>query len=126
MPEGRRRLDSGYGPPGGLLGGHNPKTKTDSQERCITCISVHDLYEMHQICIKSVIDVQSQKALSVKKSRPKSHRTVCRKGMHERPDTVSNLKQRRTRLPANKEYQTRDLRHGCQGSITITYPIMEE
>jgi hypothetical protein len=126
MPEGRTKCELGHGPPGGVPEGHNPKTKADLQERCITCISVHDLHEMHQICIKSVIDVQSQKALSVKKSRPKSHRAVCRKGMHERPDTVSNLKQRRTRLPANKEYQTRDLRHGCQGSITITNPIMEE
>jgi hypothetical protein len=126
MPEGRTKCELGHGPPGGVPEGHNPKTKADLQERCIKRISVYDLYEMHQVSFKGVLDVQNQKALSVKESKFESHRTMCRRGMHERPDTVSNLKQRRTRLPANKEYQTRDLRHGCQGSVTITNPIMEE
>ena len=126
MPEGRRRFELGYSPPGGLPGGHNPELQADPQDSYITRLSVNELYEMHPIRMKGVIDAQNQKALSAKESRFESHRTMCRRGMHERPDIITNLKQGRVRFPAKQLYQQRDLRHGCQGSIAITNPIMEE
>ena len=126
MPEGRRRFESGYGTPGGLPGGHNPKPKADPQDSYISHILVDNLYEMHLNNTKCLYKVSDEPILSARVSRSESHRTMCRRGMHERPDIVSNFNQRRTRLPANKEYQTRDRRHGGQGSVTITNPIMEE
>ena len=128
MPEGRQRFELGYSPPGGLPGGHNPnpKAKEDPQERYIKSILVESLYEMHLINTKCLSSISVGSILSDKGSRSESHRTMCRRGMHERPDIVSNFNQRRTRLPANKEYQTRDQRHGGQGSVTTTNPIMEE
>ena len=127
MPEGKRRFESGYGPPGGLPGGHNPKAKEDPQERYIKSILVESLYEMHLINTKCLSSISVGSILSDKGSRSESHRTMCRRGMHERPDIVSNLKQSRIRFPAKQLYQQRDRRHGSQGSITITTnPIMEE
>ena len=126
MPEGRRRFELGYGPPGGLPGGHNPKAKAGPQERYITCILVDDLYLMHLINTKCLSRISVESILSTKGSKSESHRTMCRRGMHERPDIVSNFNQSRIRVPAKQLYQQRDLRHGCQGSVTITNPIMEE
>ena len=120
MPESRTIFESGYGPPGGLPGGHNPR------ERYITRILVDNLYEMHQIDIKFLTGVQGQEALSVKEYRSESHRTMRRWGMPERSERVTNFYQSRTRFPAKQLYQQRDLRHGGQGSITINNPIMEE
>ena len=126
MPEGRRRFELGYGPPGVLPGGHNPKAKADPQERYIKCILVDGLYGMHLNNTKYLSRMSVESTLSARASRSESHRTMCRRGMHERPDIVSNFNQSRARLPANQLYQQRDLRHGGQGSITITNPIMEE
>ena len=127
MPEGRRRFGLRYGPPSGLPGAHNPKAKADPKERYITCILVDDLYEMHMNNTKCISGMSVESTLSAKVSRYESHRTVCRKGMHERPDIVTNLNQGRIRFPAKQSYQKRDRRHGGQGSITITTnPIMEE
>ena len=127
MPEGRRRFESGYGPPGGLPGGHNPKPKADPQERYITRILVDGFYGMHLINTKCFSGMSVESILSARVSRSESHRTMCRRGMHERPDIVSNFNQSRIRFPAKKSYQQRDRRHGSQGSITITTnPIMEE
>jgi hypothetical protein len=126
MPKGRRRFELGYGPPVVLPGGHNPKAKADPQERYITRILVDNMYEMHPNSIKCTYRFSAEPILSARVSRSESHRTMCRRGMHERPDIVSNFNQSRARFPANQLYQMRDLRHGCQGSITITNPIMEE
>ena len=43
----------------------------------------------------------------------------------EPPGIEITIYKSRTRKPANKRNQTRDLRHGCQGSETLTQ-IMEE
>ena len=43
----------------------------------------------------------------------------------ELPGTEITIYKSRTRKPANKRIKTRDLRHGCQGSKSLT-PIMEE
>ena len=126
MPEGRRRFESGYGPPGGLPSGHNPKAKAGSQEIYIKCILVDNLYEMHVFSTKCTCKVSFDPVSSAKVSRSESHRTMCRRGMHERPDIGTNFNQSRHRFPAKQSYQKRDLRHGGQGSITITNPIMEE
>ena len=126
MPEGRRRFESGYGPPGGLPGGHNPKPKADPQDRYILHILVDNLNEMHLNNTNRLCKISAEPILSARVSRSESHRTMCRRGMHERTDIVSNLKQGRVRFPAKQLYQQRDRRHGCQGSITITNPIMEE
>ena len=126
MPEGRRRFESGYGPPGDLPGGHNPKAKADPQERYNKCILVDGLYGMHPNNTKCLSRMSVESILSARASRSESHRTMCRRGMYERPDIVSNFNQSRIRFPAKQLYQQRDLRHGCQGSITITNPIMEE
>ena len=126
MPEGRRRFVDEYGPPGGLPGGHTPQANADPQERYIKCMLIDDLYGMHPNNTKCIYIISAEPILSARVSRSESHRTMRRRGMHERPDIVSNFNQRRTRLPANKEYQTRDQRHGGQGSVTTTNPIMEE
>ena len=126
MPEGRRRFESGYGPPGVLPGGHNPGAKADPQERYIPRILVDDLYLMHLNNTKCPSRMSVESTLSARESRSESHRTMCRRGMHERPDIVANFNQSRIRFPANQLYQQRDRRHGCQGSVTITNPIMEE
>ena len=124
MPEGSTRFVDRYGPPGDLPGGHNPKA--GSRGRCITRMLVHNLYEMHRINADTPSLVSVESILSAKISRSEPHRLTCRRGMHDRPDIVSNFNQSRIRLPANQLYQQRDLRHGGQGSITITNPIMEE
>ena len=124
MPEGSTRFVDGYGPPGDLLGGHNPER--DPRGRCITRMLVHNLYEMHRINTDTPSLVSVESILSAKISRSESHRLTCRRGMHDRPDIGTNFNQSRARLPANQLYQQRDLRHGGQGSITITNPIMEE
>ena len=124
MPEGRRRFELGYGPPGGLPGGHNPKA--GPQERYIKCILVDGLYGMHLNNTKCPSRMSVESILSARASRFESNRTMCRRGMHERPGIVSNFNQSRHRFPAKQLYQQRDLRHGCQGSVTITNPIMEE
>jgi hypothetical protein len=126
MPEGRRRFELGYGPPGGLPGGHNPKAKADPQERYIKCILVDGLYGMHLNNTKCLSRISVESILLAIVSRSESHRTMCRRGMHERPDIVLNFNQSRIRFPAKQLYQQRDRRHGCQGSVTITNPITEE
>ena len=126
MPEGRRRFESGYGPLGGLPGGHTLRPK-QVLEIYINCILVDNLYEMHLNNTKCLYKVSDQPILSANVSRSESHRMMCRRGMHERPDIVSNLNQSRIRFPAKQLYQQRDRRHGSQGSTTITTnPIMEE
>ena len=126
MPEGRQRFELGYGPPGGLPGGHNPKLQVDPQDSYITRMSVNDLYEKQINAPTGKTLIENTVTQSGMISIFESHRTMCRKGMRERPVLVTNLKQSRTRLPANKQIKTRDLRHGCQGSLTIHAPIMEE
>ena len=66
MPEGRRRFESGYGPPGGLPGGHNPKPKADPQERYITRILVDGLYGMHLINTKCFSGMSVESILSAR------------------------------------------------------------
>ena len=126
MPEGRRRFVDGYGPPGVLPGGHNPKANADPQERYIKCMLIDDLYGMHANNTKCIYRVSAEPILSARVSRSESHRTMCRRGMHERPDIGTNFNQSRIRFPAKQSYQQRDLRHGGRGSITINNPIMEE
>ena len=126
MPEGRQRFELGYSPPSGLPGGHNPKLQVDPQDRCIIRMPVNDLYEKQRNAPTGKTLIENTVTQSGMISIFESHRTMCRRGMHERPDIITNLKQGRVRFPAKQLYQQRDLRHGCQRSITITNPIMEE
>ena len=54
-----------------------------------------------------------------------SHQLITGRILPEPPDIEVAIYKSRTRLPAINQYQTRDLRHGCQGSKSLTQ-IMEE
>jgi hypothetical protein len=126
MPEGRQRFSTGNGPPGSSPGGPTPETLYDIGQS-IRCLKmVNNLYEKQRNASTGTTFIENTVTQSAMISIFESYRTMCRNGMHEHPDIVSNLKQSRTRLPANKEHQTRGLRHGCQGSVTTNNPIMEE
>ena len=126
MPEGRQRFSTGNGPPGSSPGGPTPDALDDTGQS-INCLNmVNNLHEKQRKASAGTIVIENTVTQSAKISRCESHRLTCRRGMHERPDTEVNLYQSRTRFPANQLYQQRGLRHGCQGSITTTNPIMEE
>ena len=126
MPEGRQRFSTGNGPPGSSPGGPTPDDLYDIGQsiRCLKMVS--NLYEKQVSVSTGTVFTGNLVTQSAMVSIFESHRLTCRRGMHERPDIEVNLYQSRTRLPANKEHQTRDLRHGCQGSLIIHNPIMEE
>ena len=126
MPEGRQRFSTGNGPPGSSPSGPTSDTLYDIGQsiRCLKMVS--NLYEKQRNTSTGTTFIENTITQSAMVSIFESHRTMCRKGMRERPVLVTNLKQSRTRLPANKQIKTRDLRHGCQGSLTIHAPIMEE
>ena len=126
MPEGRQRFSTGDGPPGSSPGGPTPDALYDI-EQSISCLKmVSNLYEKQVSVSTSTVFTGNLVTQSAMVSIFESHRLTCRRGMHERPDIEVNLYQSRVRLPANKQIKTRDLRHGCRGSVTITNPIMEE
>ena len=126
MPEGRQRFSTGDGPPGSSPSGPTPDTLYDIGQS-ISCLKmVSNLYEKQRNASLGTSFIENTVTQSAMVSIFESHRLTCRRGMHERPDIEVNLYQSRTRLPANKQIKTRDLRHGCQGSLTIHAPIMEE
>ena len=126
MPEGRQRFSTGNGPPGSSPGGPTPETLYDIGQS-IRCLKmVNNLYEKQRNASTGTTFIENTITQSAMVSIFELHRLTCRRGMHERADIEINLYQSRIRLPANKQIKTRDLRHGCQGSITITNPIMEE
>ena len=126
MPEGRQRFSTGNGPPGSSPGGPTPNALHDTGQS-INCLKmVNNLHEKQNKALIGTTVIANMVTQSAMISIFESHRLTCRRGMHERPDTEVNLYQSRTRLPAKQSYQQRDLRHGGQGSITITNPIMEE
>jgi hypothetical protein len=126
MPEGRQRFSTGNGPPVSSPSGPTPDTLYDIGQsiRCLKMVS--NLYEKQRNAYTGTTFIENTITQSAMVSIFESHRLTCRRGMHERPDIEVNLYQSRTRLPANKQIKTRDLRHGCQGSVTINNPIMEE
>ena len=126
MPEGRRRFSTGNGPPGCSPGGPAPDAQHDAEQSIGFLNLVNYLHEKQLNALLSTRLAENTVTQSAKISIFETHRLICRRGMHERPDIEVNLYSSRTRLPANKQIKTRDLRHGCQGSITITNPIMEE
>ena len=126
MPEGRQRFSTGNGPPGSSPGGPTPDAQYDTGQS-ISCLKmVNNLYEKQIKAFIGTTFIKNMVTQSAMASIFESHRLICRRGMHERPDIEVNLYQSRTRLPANKQIKTRDLRHGCQRSLTIHNPIMEE
>ena len=126
MPEGRQRFSTGDGPPGSSPGGPTPDTLYDIGQSISYLKMVSNLYEKQINAPAGTTFIENVVTQSAMVSIFESHRLTCRRGMHERPDTEVNLYQSRTRLPANKQIKTRDLRHGCQGSLIIHNPIMEE
>jgi len=126
MPEGRQRFSTGDVPPRCSPGGTTPDALYDIGQS-ISCLKmVNNLYEKQINALISTTCIENTVTQSAMVSIFESHRLICRRGMHERPDIEVNLYQSRTRLPANKQIKTRDLRHGCQRSLTINNPIMEE
>ena len=126
MPEGRQRFSTGNEPLGEPPGGPTPDAMYDIGQS-IRCLKmVNNLYEKQRNAPTGTKLIENTVTQSAMISIFESHRTMCRRGMHERPDIITNLKQGRVRFPAKQLYQQRDLRHGCQRSITITNPIMEE
>ena len=126
MPEGRQRFSTGYGLPGSSPGGPAPDALHDTGQS-ISCLKmVNNLYEKQINAPTGTTCIENTVTQSAMVSIFELHRLTCCRGMHERADIEINLYQSRTRLPANKQIKTRDLRHGCRGSATIHNPIMEE
>ena len=126
MPEGRQRFNTGNGPPASSPGGPTIGTKHDTGQSISCYKMVDNLYVRQTDALTGTIVTENMVTQSAMISIFESHRLICRRGMHERPDIEVNLYQSRTRLPANKQIKTQYLRHGCQGSVTINNPIMEE
>ena len=126
MPEGRQRFRTGNGPPGSTPGGPTPDAWHDAEKSDVSLKVVNYLQEKQNNSPLGTIFTGNLVTHSAMVSIFESHRLNCRRGMHERPDIEVNLYQSRTRLPANKQIKTRDLRHGCRGSVTTNNPIMEE
>jgi hypothetical protein len=126
MPKGRQRFSTGNGPSGYSPGGSTRRAIHASGQSLPTFhlkTSVNEKHINTHIC---TIDTEITSTFSARVAHFFSHRSVCPRGTHERPDIMKIIYESRTRLPANQLHQMRDLRHGCQGSITITNPIMEE
>ena len=126
MPEGRQRFSTGYGPPGSSPGGPAPDALHDTGQSISRLKKVNNLYGKQINAPTGTTCIENTVTQSAMVSIFESHQLTCRRGMHERADIEINLYQSRIRLPANKQIKTRDLRHGCQGSITTNNPIMEE
>ena len=126
MPKGRQRFSTGNGPPGDSSGGPTQRAIHASGQSLPTFNlnpSVHEKHTNTHIC---TINTELSSIFSAKVVHFFSHRSACPRGTHVRPDIVQTIYKSRPRLPANQLHQTRDLRHGGQGSITINNPIMEE
>lgn len=126
MPEGRSITGSCYSPPGELPGGHTQSYSLMNRRYDTSKIKDSLLYEKHRLAPYFIKCLSYQCSSSANESHFYSHRMMCGRRIHEgRPDLRTTLYKSRTRLPAINQYQTRDLRHGCQGSKSLT-PIMEE
>jgi hypothetical protein len=126
MPESRQRFSTGNGPPGSSPGGPTQNALYDAGQSISFLKMVNNLYEKQVSVSTGTIFTGNLVTHSAMVSIFESHRLNCRRGMHERPDIEVKLYQSRTRLPANKQIKTRDLRHGCRRSVTTNNPIMEE
>ena len=126
MPEGRQRFSPWDGPPGNPPDGPTQRAIHHSGQWLPLInlnTSTHEKHTSTHIC---TIDMNDSLKFSAKIAGFCSHRCARPRGTHERPEIVPTIYESRTRFPANQLYQMRDLRHGCQGSMTITNPIMEE
>jgi len=127
MPAGRQRFSTGNGLPGGAVpGGHAQSANNNTGQPPNRQSIGHRVCEKHSYTQLSIVNINNAYTLSAGISVPRSIRLIHRKGMSERPDAPPTVYKSRTRFPANNYNQKRDLRHGCQGSITINNPIMEE
>jgi hypothetical protein len=126
MPKGRQRFSTGDGPPGNPPDGPAQRAIDDSGKRLPIINLSTSTHEKHISTHTCTINMNDSLKFSAKIAHFFSHRSVCPRGTHERPDIVPTIYESRPRLPANQIYQMRGLRHGCQGSITINNPIMEE
>jgi hypothetical protein len=126
MPKGRQRFSTGDGPPGNPPDGPTQRAIDDSGQWLPIINLSTSMHEKHTSTHICTIDMNDSLNLSAKIAGLHSHRSAFPIGTHERPNIVPTIYESRTRLAANQIYQMRDLRHGCQGSITITNPIMEE
>jgi hypothetical protein len=126
MPKSRQRFSTWNGPPGSSPGGPTPIVHRNIGHAVTDLNMVNRLYEKHLTTFISTIIRGNTLTLSARTSFFRSNRLTCPIGAHERPDVMPIIYESRTRLPANQLHQTRDLKHGCQGSISIYNPIMEE
>ena len=126
MPEGRQRFSTGDGPPRSTPGGPTPDAWHDAEKSDVSLKMVNYLQEKQMNAPVGTTFIENAVTQSARISIFESHRLNCRRGMHERPDIKEKLYQSRTRLPANNQIKTRDLRHGCRGSVKTNNPIMEE
>ena len=126
MPAGRQRFSTGNGLPGGIPGGHNQSANNDSGQPPNRQSIGHRVCEKHSYTQLSIVNINNAYPLSTGISVHQSIRLIHRKDMRKRPDVPPTIYKSRIRFPANNYNQKRDLRHGCQGSMTINNLIMEE
>ena len=126
MPEGRSNFENGYGPPGvfTLRYGLSADPVSD-HNRISQCMGAR--LPVRQISVlQSTYYKTNQRSPSISMPVRQSHFPKHLGVIHKLFGVPNNIYQSRTRLPVNQSYQQRDLRHGGQGSVTITNPIMEE
>jgi hypothetical protein len=126
MPAGRQILSTENGPPGGNPGGLTQRVHHHIGQSFNRLSIGHRMHEKHNYTQLSKLSIGNTCTLSTGISVYQSVRLTHRKSMRERPDAPPTLYTSRTRFPANQLDQQRDLRHGCQGLITINNPIMED
>ena len=126
MPAGRQRFSTGNGLPGGVPSGHAQSVNNDTEQPPNRQSIGRRAHEKHRCTQLSIINTENTYPLSTGISVPRSIRLIHRKDMRKRPDVPPTIYKSRIRFPANNYNQKRDLRHGCQGSMTINNLIMEE
>ena len=113
------------GPPG-ILPSTRPREFSLGVHRFATSSNLSNILQIkHDNAQKAGNSTDGMYSNSSRKVGFYSHQLLAGRILPEPPGIEITIYKSRTRIPANKLTKTRDLRHGCQRSKTLT-PIMEE
>ena len=125
MPEGRSLPMTRCGPPG-ILPSARSQAFSLGVHRFATSSNLSNILQIkHNYARKAGNRTDDMYSKSSWIAGLISHQLIAGRILPELPGTEITIYKSRTRLPAINQYQTRDLRHGCQGSKSLTQ-IMEE
>jgi hypothetical protein len=125
MPEGRSIPMPRCGPPG-ILPSTRPREFSLGVHRLTTISNLSNILQVkHNHAQKTGSRTYGVYSNSSRIAGFCFHQLIAGRILAEPPGIEITIYKSRTRLPANKRTKTRDLRHGCQRSKTLT-PIMEE